>query len=172
MNKVILIGRLTKEPETRTSGDTEVTRFSIAVNRPFKNDNGDYDADFPNCVAFGKTAEFIEKYFNKGDMIAVVGRIQTGSYTNKNGDKVYTTDVVVESAEFARNKKDKDDTSYERKKSKSSNKKRDYDEDDDEYENPKKKRRPDPDDEDDEDEKPRKKRRPEPDDEDDSDYPF
>ena len=104
MNKTILLGRLTKDPEVRYSqGDnaTATARFSIAVNRKFKNAEGNYDADFINCVSFGKTAEFIEKYFHKGDMIALTGRIQTGSYTNKDGVKVYTTDVVVEDVEFA-----------------------------------------------------------------------
>lgn len=104
MNKVILLGRLTRDPEVRYSqGDnsTATARFSLAVNRKFKNAEGNYDADFINCVAFGKTAEFIEKYFHKGDMISLVGRIQTGSYTNKDGVKVYTTDVVVEEVEFA-----------------------------------------------------------------------
>jgi single-strand DNA-binding protein len=103
MNKVILLGRLTRDPEVRYSqsdNSTATARFSLAVNRKFKNAEGNYDADFINCVAFGKIAEFIEKYFNKGDMIALTGRIQTGSYTNKDGVKVYTTDVVVEEVEF------------------------------------------------------------------------
>lgn len=104
MNKTLLLGRLTKDPEVRYSqGDnaTATARFSIAVNRKFKNAEGNYDADFINCVVFGKTAEFVEKYFHKGDMMALAGRIQTGSYTNKDGVKVYTTDVVVEEVEFA-----------------------------------------------------------------------
>ena len=104
MNKTILLGRLVRDPEVRYSqGDnsTATARFSVAVNRKFKNAEGNYDADFINCVSFGKTAEFIEKYFRKGDMIALTGRIQTGSYTNKDGVKVYTTDVVVEEVEFA-----------------------------------------------------------------------
>lgn len=104
MNKVILIGRLTKDPEVKFSqGDksTATARFSLAVNRKFKNAEGNYEADFINCVAFNKTAEFVEKFFHKGDMIALTGRIQTGSYTNKDGVKVYTTDVVVEEVEFA-----------------------------------------------------------------------
>lgn len=113
MNKVILIGRLTKDPEVRYSqGDNAMAtaRFSAAVNRRFKNTEGNYDADFINCVSFGKTAEFIEKYFHKGDMIALVGRIQTGSYTNKDGVKVYTTDVVVEEVEFAGSKSNSGET--------------------------------------------------------------
>lgn len=100
MNHVVLIGRLTKDVEL-SSGTTEVARTSIAVQRKFKNADGNYDADFINLVAFGKTAEFISKYFKKGDPIVVEGRIQTGSYTNKDGQKVYTTDIVVESTEFA-----------------------------------------------------------------------
>ena len=103
MNKVILMGRLTRDPEVRMSGDTAVARFSLAVDRKFKKD-GEQTADFINCVAFGKTGEFIEKYGRKGTKFVVEGRIQTGSYTNKDGQKVYTTDVVVEQVEFAESK--------------------------------------------------------------------
>ncbi len=108
MNKVILMGRLTRDPEVRMSGDTAVARFSLAVDRRFKKD-GDQTADFINCVAFGKTGEFIEKYGHKGTKFVVEGRIQTGSYTNKDGQKVYTTDVVVEQVEFAESKASADD---------------------------------------------------------------
>lgn len=107
MNKVILVGRFTRDPEIRYStgeNATATARFSVAVNRRFKNAEGNYDADFINCVAFGKTAEFIEKYFRKGMAIGLTGRIQTGSYTNKDGQKVYTTDVVVEETEFVESK--------------------------------------------------------------------
>lgn len=107
MNKVQLVGRLTRDPEIRYSqgeNATATARFSVAVNRRFKNAEGNYDADFINCVAFGKTAEFIEKYFRKGMAIGLTGRIQTGSYTNKDGQKVYTTDVVVEETEFVESK--------------------------------------------------------------------
>ena len=107
MNKVMLVGRLTRDPELRYStgeNATATARFSVAVNRRFKNAEGNYDADFINCVAFGKTAEFIEKYFRKGMAIGLTGRIQTGSYTNKDGQKVYTTDVVVEETEFVESK--------------------------------------------------------------------
>lgn len=107
MNKVILMGRLTRDPEVRYSqGDNSmaIARYSIAVDRRFKKDGDEQTADFINCVSFGKTAEFAEKYFHKGIKIAVVGRIQTGSYTNKDGQKVYTTDVVVEEQEFAESK--------------------------------------------------------------------
>ena len=113
MNKVVLIGRLTKDPEIRYStgeNATAIARFSVAVNRRFKNAEGNYDADFINCVAFGKTAEFIEKYFAKGSMIALSGRIQTGSYTNKDGARVYTTDIVVEDVEFAGSKNEGNST--------------------------------------------------------------
>lgn len=103
MNKVILMGRLTRDPEVRQSGDTVVARFSLAVDRRFKKD-GDQTADFINCVAFGKTGEFIAKYAHKGTKFVIEGRIQTGSYTNKDGQKVYTTDVVVEQVEFAESK--------------------------------------------------------------------
>lgn len=106
MNKVILMGRLTRDPEVRyTQGDNTmaIARYSLAVDRRFKRD-GEPDADFINCVAFGKAGEFAEKYLKKGTKIAVVGRIQTGSYTNKDGQKVYITDVVVEEQEFAESK--------------------------------------------------------------------
>ena len=107
MNKVELVGRLTRDPEVRyTIGESAnaIARFSVAVNRRFKNAEGNYEADFINCVAFGKSAEFIEKYFKKGMAIGLAGRIQTGSYTNKDGQRVYTTDVVVEEQEFAESK--------------------------------------------------------------------
>lgn len=106
MNKVILIGRLTRDPEVKyTQGEnpTAVARYSLAVNRKFKRD-GEQEADFIPCVAFGKNGEFAEKYLHKGMKIAVCGRIQTGSYTNKEGVKVYTTDVVVEEHEFCESK--------------------------------------------------------------------
>ena len=110
MNKVILMGRLTRDPEVRYSqGDNTmaVARFTLAVDRRGRKDaNGDgtQTADFINCVAFGRSGEFAEKYLHKGTKIAVTGRIQTGSYTNKDGVKVYTTDVVVEDHEFAESK--------------------------------------------------------------------
>lgn len=106
MNKIILIGRLTKDPDVRyTQGaqPTAIARYTLAVDRKFKK-QGEPDADFINCVEFGKLAEFAEKYFKKGTKIAVTGRIQTGSYTNKDGVKVYTTDVIVEEHEFAESK--------------------------------------------------------------------
>lgn len=106
MNKVLLIGRLTRDPDIRYSAGenaTAVARYTLAVDRRFKRE-GDQQADFISCVAFGKSAEFAEKYFHQGIKICVVGRIQTGSYTNKDGAKVYTTDVVVEEQEFAESK--------------------------------------------------------------------
>lgn len=106
MNKTILLGRLTKDPEVRYSqgeNSTAVARFNLAVDRRFKKD-GEQSADFINCIAFGKTAEFVEKYLKQGTKIAITGRIQTGSYTNKEGQKVYTTEVVVEEVEFAESK--------------------------------------------------------------------
>lgn len=106
MNKVALIGRVTRDPEvryTQSENASAVARYTLAVDRRFKRE-GEDSADFINCVAFGKAAEFAEKYFRKGTKIAVVGRIQTGSYTNKDGVKVYTTDVVVEEQEFAESK--------------------------------------------------------------------
>ena len=106
MNKVILMGRLTRDPEVRYSqGDsaTAVARYTLAVDRRFKRD-GQASADFINCVVFGKSAEFAERYFRQGLKVVVSGRIQTGSYTNRDGVKVYTTDVVVEDQEFAESK--------------------------------------------------------------------
>lgn len=104
MNSVQLVGRFTRDPDVRyTDGGLSVARFSLAVDRRYKKD-GEQTADFINCVAFGKTAEFIEKYFQKGMRIGTNGRIQTGSYTNKDGNKVYTTDVVVENCEFVESK--------------------------------------------------------------------
>ena len=103
MNKVILMGRLTRDPEVRYSqGEqaTAIARYTLAVDRRFKRD-GDQTADFIGCVAFGKLGEFAEKYLRKGTKVVVTGRIQTGSYTNKDGVKVYTTEVIVEEQEFA-----------------------------------------------------------------------
>ena len=107
MNKVILMGRLTRDPEVRySSGEnqTAIARYSLAVDRRRGKNDDQPSADFINCVAFGRSAEFAEKYFHKGLKITVAGRIQTGSYTNKDGQKVYTTDVVVEEQEFAESK--------------------------------------------------------------------
>ena len=108
MNKVILMGRLTRDPEVRYSqGESSlaIARYTLAVDRRFNRNNQDgQTADFINCVAFGKAGEFAEKYLKKGTKMAVTGRIQTGSYTNKDGQKVYTTDVVCESVEFAESK--------------------------------------------------------------------
>ena len=104
MNVVTLVGRLTKDPETRyTQGGTAVTRYTVAVDRIIKRD-GEPTADFIPCVAFGKAAEFAGKYFKQGMRVAVSGRIQTGSYTNKDGNRVYTTDVIVDRHEFAQSK--------------------------------------------------------------------
>ena len=111
MNKVILMGRLTRDAEVRYSqGDasTAVARFSLAVDRRFKRDGDDQTADFINCVAFGRTGEFMERFGRKGTKFLVEGRIQTGRYTNRDGQKVYTTDVVVEQVEFAESKASND----------------------------------------------------------------
>lgn len=108
MNKVILLGRLTRDPETRWSaGDNAlaISRYTLAVDRRFHKD-GEASADFINCVVFGRGAEFAEKYLRQGTKIAVSGRIQTGSFTNREGKKVYTTEVVVEDQEFAQSKGD------------------------------------------------------------------
>ena len=106
MNKVIMMGRLTRDPEIRYSqgaNTTCVARYTLAVDRKFKQE-GQPNADFINCIAFGKLGEFAEKYLHKGTKIAVTGRIQTGSYTNKDGQKVYTNDCVVERHEFCESK--------------------------------------------------------------------
>lgn len=107
MNKVILVGRLTRDPDIRySSGETQtaVARYTLAVERRFKRQSDSQTADFINCVVFGKGAEFAENYLHQGIKIAVSGRIQTGSYTNREGQKVYTTDVVVEEQEFVESK--------------------------------------------------------------------
>ena len=107
MNKVILMGRLTRDPNISTANGetmTTVARFTLAVDRRFSKKEGEQSADFIGCVAFGRQAEFAEKYLRQGTKIAISGRIQTGSYTNRDGQKVYTTDVVVEDQEFAESK--------------------------------------------------------------------
>lgn len=108
MNKVILMGRLTRDPEIRySSGQNSIAvgRFNLAVDRRFKKEGEEQQADFISCVAFGKIAEFLEKYTRQGTKLVIEGRIQTGSYTNRDGIKVYTTDIVVENAEFAESKR-------------------------------------------------------------------
>ena len=108
MNKVILMGRLTRDPDVRYSAgesSTAVARYTLAVDRRFRrNNDGEQTADFIGCVAFGRSAEFAEKYLRQGLKVVLTGRIQTGSYTNRDGQKVYTTDVVVEDQEFAESK--------------------------------------------------------------------
>lgn len=100
MNSVQLVGRLTRDPDIRyTDSGTSIARFNVACDRRFKRE-GEDGADFISCVAFGKTAEFMERYFSQGKKIGLNGRIQTGSYTNKDGQKVYTTDVIAENVEF------------------------------------------------------------------------
>lgn len=107
MNKVILMGRLTRDPEVRYSQGAQplaIARYTLTVDRRGSK-QGEQSADFINCIAFGKSGEFAEKYLHQGTKIVVTGRIQTGSYTNRDGQKVYTTDVVVEEQEFAESKK-------------------------------------------------------------------
>ena len=107
MNKVILMGRLTRDAEVRYSqgeNSTAIARFSLAVDRRFRRDGDEQTADFIQCVAMGKGGEFAEKYLHQGTKIVVEGRIQTGSYTNKDGQKIFTTEVWVESQEFAESK--------------------------------------------------------------------
>ena len=107
MNKVILMGRLTRDPDVRYSAgenSTAVARYTLAVDRRFRRDGDSATADFIGCVAFGRSADFAEKYFRQGMRMVISGRIQTGSYTNRDGQKVYTTDVVAEEVEFAESK--------------------------------------------------------------------
>jgi len=114
MNRVILMGRLTRDPNISYSqgGDNmAIARFTLAVDRRGKKDNDEQTADFIGCVCFGRQAEFSEKYLRQGTKVAVTGRIQTGSYTNKDGQKVYTTDVVLDDIEFAESKGNNDSNS-------------------------------------------------------------
>ena len=104
MNKVVLMGRLCRDPEIKYSGENAVARFSVAVDRRFKRE-GDPDADFFNCTAFGKTAQFVEKYLNKGTKIVLCGRIENNNYTNKDGQQVRDTRIVADEIEFAESKK-------------------------------------------------------------------
>ena len=107
MNKVILMGRLTRDAEVRYSqgeSSSAIARFTLAVDRRFRRNNEDQTADFISCVAFSKTAEFLERFGRKGTKFVLEGHIQTGSYTNKDGQRVYTTDVVAENVEFAESK--------------------------------------------------------------------
>ena len=117
MNRVILIGRLTRDPDVRYSQGAEplaIARYTLAVDRRGRRDaNSDQTADFISCVAFGRNGEFAEKYLKQGTKIAVTGRIQTGSYTNKDGNKVYTTDVVVEDHEFVESKGSSSSSGFE-----------------------------------------------------------
>ena len=118
MNKFIGLGRIVRDPEVRyTQGEnaSAVARYTLAIDRRFKRD-GEPTADFINCVAFAKNAEFAEKYLRQGTKIAIVGRIQTGSYTNRDGQKVYTTDIVVEEQEFAESKASQDNASEQQPK--------------------------------------------------------
>lgn len=111
-NKVILIGRTTKEPETRQAGETQISTYTLAVDRKFKKE-GQPDADFIRCTAFGRNSDFAEKYLRKGTKILVIGRIQTGSYTDKDGKTIYTTDVIVEEHEFVESKKAQEERNVE-----------------------------------------------------------
>lgn len=112
MNKVILVGRLTKEPDIRFAqtgnGQMEIVRYTLAVERRQKKEGGP-SADFIPCICFGKSAEFAEKYFHKGMKIGITGRIQTGNYEGKDGKKVYTTDVIIDEQEFCESKKDSEE---------------------------------------------------------------
>lgn len=116
MNKVILMGRLTRDPDIRyannENGQTCIARYTVAVDRKYSKD-GEQGADFPSVVSFGKAGEFVEKYLKQGTKVLITGRLQTGSYTNKDGVKVYTTDVITEEIEFAESKKASEDKPQE-----------------------------------------------------------
>ena len=113
MNKAILVGRLTRDPELKsTANGTNVCSFSVAVNRRYKNAEGNYDADFINCTAWRQTAEFVSKYFTKGRMIGVVGSIQTRNYDDKDGKKVYVTEVAADEVYFVESKGTSQSTGY------------------------------------------------------------
>nr|DAK87171.1 MAG TPA: Single strand binding protein [Caudoviricetes sp.] len=114
MNKFIGLGRLTKDPELRsTHSGLKITSFTLAINRNFKNKEGNYDADFLNCQAFDKRAEFIEKYFKKGNMMAITARAQTRNYDDSDGKKRFVTEFIVEEVYFAGSNEKKNDTSVE-----------------------------------------------------------
>ena len=118
MNNVVITGRLTRDPDVRYKEDLAIARFALAVARPQMNGR-EATSDFPSIIAFGKTAEMAEKYLQKGKLIAIIGRIQTGNYTDKDGKKVYTTDVVAEKIEFLeskRNEESKDEPREEQAK--------------------------------------------------------
>lgn len=112
MNRVFLTGRATSKPALRSNGKVDTTHFILAVNRNYKNNEGQYEADFINCIAFNKRAEMIANYVEKGDMLGIVGKIQTGSFTRDNGEKQYTTSIVVDELDFLQPKK-KDTTKEE-----------------------------------------------------------
>lgn len=110
MNRVIMTGRTTADAELKqTNTGKSVVEFSIAVNRAFKNANGERESDFFNCVAYNKTAELISKYVKKGDQLGVEGRLQTRNYTNKEGKKIYVTEIIVENVEFLQTKKQEEE---------------------------------------------------------------
>lgn len=113
INNVVLVGRITRDIEmTMTNSGTEVCRFSLAVNRNHKEQNGERLADFINCVAFGQSARFMSQYLTKGSQVGVVGRIQTGSYDKQDGTKVYTTDIIVESINSLESRQDNQQNNY------------------------------------------------------------
>lgn len=113
MNKVILMGRLTRDPDIRyTDNQTCVARYSVAVDRRYSKE-GEQGADYPSVVSFGKAGEFVEKYLKQGTKVLITGRLQTGNYTNKDGVKVYTTDVITEEIEFAESKRASEDKPQE-----------------------------------------------------------
>ncbi len=123
MNKVSISGRLTGDPDIRVSGDRTIARFGVAIQRRFKNKDGEYEADFVNCVAFGAQGEFVEKYFSKGMKAEIVGRLQSGKYQNKDGNTVNTLDIVVEEIEFAESKRSVGENSVSTQTTRTSGKK-------------------------------------------------
>ena len=129
MNHVTLIGRLSKDVDVRAAGETKVARTTVAVQRNYKGSDGNYGADFISVVAFGKTADFLENNFTKGKPIIVTGAIQTGSYTNKDGQKVYTTDIAADNVSFVPGSKSDSDSSEAPKKEAPKKSKPDADDD-------------------------------------------
>lgn len=123
LNHSTVVGRLSRDVNVSSSGDSTIAKGTVAVTRDFKNKDGNYEADFISFVAFGKTAEFIEKFFKKGDVIAIEGAIRTGSYQNKDGATIYTTDIAVEKASFVPGSKKSDEVTETTETKKSTTKK-------------------------------------------------
>jgi len=112
-NVVSLVGRITKEPELNQAGQSQVCKFTLAVNRNFKNQKGEYEADFINCTVFGNMAQTMEQYVSKGNLLAVTGRIQVRNYENNMGQRVYVTEIIVNNVSFLERKQESNHSSYD-----------------------------------------------------------